>query len=222
MKSKQLRTFMVDEKEMIFNQHYFGELFLKKAAKSGYGIGNYEFEVADALYVDKSAVHNWRMGKNGPGDLEKIQLLANLWNINYKVLLMEVMTMTTTKLNNGLTDREKTALRNVYTSFITYMNIFENSVGFVWNEDGSCFDLRTAYQLYDQTRLTLELEYIDLKKSVYDQLKELYDTELTYTIDVCYDPNEGDNPELQQAETLALYETIVDKFREIVDPYLLA
>ena len=222
MKSKQLRTFIVDDKEMIFNQEYFGKLFLKKAAQGGYRVGEYEFEVADALYVDKSAVHNWRMGINGPGDLEKIQLLANLWNINYKVLLMEVTTMTTTKLNNGLTDREKTALKNVYTAFLNYMNVFENSTGFIWNEDNTSFNMMYAYNLYNQTKYTLESEYIDLKKTVYDKLMEFYNTELTYTLEASYDEEFGDCPEIQQAQTLDLYEHLLKQFKEIVDPYLLA
>ena len=222
MKSKQFRTFMINDKEMIFNQEYFGKLFLKKAAQNGYRVGEYEFEVAEALYVDKSAVHNWRMGKNGPGDLEKIQLLANLWNINYEVLLMEVTTMTTATLKTGLTDREKTALKNVYTAFLNYMNVFENSTGFVWNEDNSSFNMRYAYSLYEQTKYVLEMEYIDLKKSVYDQLKEFYNKELTYTLENCYDEEDGDCPEIQQAQTLDLYEELLKQFKSIVDPYLLA
>lgn len=219
MKSKQLRTFIVDDKEMVFNQKLFGDLFIKKAAKNGFGIGNYEFEIADALYVDKSAVHNWRMEKNGPGDLEKIQSLAKLWNIDYKVLLMEVKTMTTT-LKNGLTDREKIALKNVYTSFLNYMKEFETSVGFVWNEDNTSYNMRYAYHLYEQAKYALELEYIDLKNTVYDRLMEFYCKELTYTLEGCYDAE--DLPEVQLAETQGLYEEMLKQFREIIDPYLLA
>lgn len=221
MKKTQLRTFMVDEKEVVFNQKYFNELFMKHASKKSVGIGVYEYEVAEALYVDKSAVHNWRMGVNGPGDIEKIQSLAKLWNIKYEVLLMEVKTMSTTTKEKGLTDREKIALKNVYSSFLNYMTVFENTVGFIWNEDNTTgFNMLIAYDLYEKTKKALEVEYIDLKATVYDDLKEFYNKELTYTLEAYYSEEEGDCPEVQMAETTALHDELIGKFKTIIDPYL--
>ena len=111
MKKTQLRTFLIDGKEMIFHLDCFRELFLTNASKLNIGIGRYEDEIADALFVDRSAVHNWRMGVNGPGDLDKIRSLAKLWNIEEKVLLKEVNTMVATEKTRTLTDRERTALK---------------------------------------------------------------------------------------------------------------
>lgn len=220
MKEKQLRTFIINEKEMIFNQKYFKEAFLKYASQKSIGIGDYEYEVAEALYVDKSAVHNWRMGVNGPGDIEKIQLLANLWNIKYELLLKEVNVMNTTLNNKKLTDREKDSLKRVYSSLINYLKLFDKTSGFIWNEDGSDFDMRLAYVMYDQTKAVLEMEYIDLKRTVYDQLNDFFDHELTCTLESCYLPEEGDYPELKKAETLGMYMHLMDSFKLIVDSYL--
>ena len=221
MKSKKLRTFIINEKEVIFNQELFRELFLQHASKHGMGIGNYEFEVADALFIDQSSIHNWRMGVNGPGDIEKIRLLANLWNLEYEVLLMEVKTMTTIAKEKSLNDRERNALRNVYVSYLNFLNVFQKTGGFIWNTDNTDFKIAVAYKLYEEAKNILDTEYVDLKASVYDKLKELYNEELTYTLEAYYCEEEGDTPELQIAQTTLLYNDLLGKFREVVDPYLI-
>lgn len=220
MKKKQLRTFILNEKQVVFNQEYFRKLFIANAAKRGVGIGSYEFEIAEALFVDKSAIHNWRMGVNGPGDIEKIQLLADIWNIKYEFLLTEVNEMETTT-KQGMTDREKEALKKVYIAFVNYMNVFENTTGFLWNDDNTDYDIRQAYWWYGQTKNALALEYIDLKRSVYDELEELFDTELTRTLEDHYSEEDGDYPELARAEVLGWAEELREKFKNIIDPYLM-
>ena len=93
MKSKNLRTFTVDEKEMMFNVSMFQTLFKKRAMHNRMTFGAYEEELANHLFVDKSAVHNWRMNVNGPGDIDKIQQIAEFLNINYMMLLTEAQNM---------------------------------------------------------------------------------------------------------------------------------
>ena len=65
MKSKQYRIFNIDGKEMIFDTKKFINLFNLYAQKSCMGIGRYEMELADKLFIDGFAVHNWRFEKNG-------------------------------------------------------------------------------------------------------------------------------------------------------------
>ena len=221
MKKTQLRTFLIDGKAMIFNLDCFRELFITNASKLNIGIGRYEDEIADALFVDRSAVHNWRMGVNGPGDLDKIRSLAKLWNIKEKVLLREVNTMVATGKTRTLTDRERTTLKNVYSSFLNYMKVFNNTAGFNWNEDGSDFNRDVAYNLFDNVVSALEFEYIDLKSTVYDALDNFYRTEIVYTLEGYFAPEEGDTPEGQKAEAVGLYLDLVEKFKNIIDPYLI-
>lgn len=220
MKGKQLRTFLVDGKEVIFYVEHFRDLFIKFAAQKGTGIGNYEYEVAQALFVDRSAVHNWRMGVNGPGDLDKIHLLADLWHIKLESLLTEVKSMSTTKREQVFTEREKIALKKVYTAFIEYMEAFEKSVGFIWDESGQSFNMYEAYGLFHSMKKALKLEYIDLKPTVYDALMKLYDTDLTYTLEGYYNEEEGDCPEMQMDMATDIYNDIVGKFQQIIDPFL--
>ncbi|MBE5864619.1 MAG: hypothetical protein E7292_00205 [Lachnospiraceae bacterium] len=220
MKGKQLRIYVIEDKEMVFNVSLFRDLFRNYAQKKGMRLGEYEYEVAEYLYVDSSTIHSWRMRVSGPGDIEKIKLLAKLWNIKYELLLKEAKRMSTAMQHKELSDREKTALKNVYVSFLNYMGIFKKTAGFIWNEDGTLFNISMAYTLYAQVINALEIEFIDLKGNAYDELKTFYDTELTYTLETYYCEEDGDCPELQQAETEGLYQLLLNQFKQIIVPFL--
>ena len=220
MKSKNLRTFNVDDREMIFDVRYFQEMFIRQAKKNNLRIGEYEEELAKILYVDKSAVHNWRMEVNGPGDIEKIQQIADFWNINYKNLLMEGINMNKVQAESTqkLKDNELMALRNVYRDFLVYMKEFDKSVGFNWNpDDGSEYNAFVALARYEDLKCVLETEYIDLKRTVYDVLETFFDGELSYTLEQV--EVEEDTGSLE-GDVLRLYEYLLGQFKEIVDKYL--
>ena len=221
MKSKKLRTFILNEKEMVFNVRLFQELFNKNAKNNNIGIGVYEEEMSNVLFVDKSAIHNWRMNINGPGSIEIIQKIAKFWNINYEVLLVEVNDMRVEAGNNTkrLSESEKAALKKVYHSFLNYMKTFENTYGFLFNADGSEYDIKNAYFMYENLKYALQLEYVDLKRTVYDELEAFFGGKLTYTLQHEYLPKEDTLDQLE-AETIGAYEDIMNDFKEIVDVYL--
>lgn len=224
MKKKQLRTFVIDDSKMTFNSDFFCYYFTKQASRKKVGICMYEEELATALYVDKAAIHNWRMGVNGPGDLEKIQLLANFWNIKFEMLLTEVKDMSINGSKTKLSDREKSALKNVYCSFLSYLDTFENTAGFVFI-GGECRiseGMELGYTAYKQAKDILEREYIDLKNTLYDELDDFYKGDLFYTLQGCYSPEEGENPEQQQAIVTEMVVELKNKFKSIVDPYIIA
>ena len=221
MKSKKLRTFILNEKEMVFNVRLFQELFNKNAKNNNIGIGVYEEEMSNILFVDKSAIHNWRMNINGPGSIEIIQKIAKFWNINYEVLLVEVNDMRVEASNNTkrLSESEKVALKKVYHSFLNYMIAFKNTDGFLFNVDGSEYDIKNAYLMYENLKYALQLEYVDLKRTMYDELEEFFEGEFTVTLGHGYIPGE-DSLEQLEAEALEKYEELMNKFKEIVDAYL--
>ena len=66
----------------------------------------------------------------------------------------------------------------------------------------------------------LELEYIDLKANVFDELMEFYGKDMTLTLEGYYDPEEGDTPEFMRASAEELKDNLVKQFKEIIDPYL--
>lgn len=221
MKGKQLRTFMADGKEMSFNVRYFQEMFMKLARKENKGIVNYEYEIADALFVDRTTIHNWRMNVNGPGDIEKIQSLASFWNIEYRCLLMEAKSMKTveTEKKQILTESEKHALRNVYRAFLNYMEAFDETTGFIWNQDGSDYDIRNAYVLYDKLKYGLKYEYIDLKRTVYDELEQFVNGTLSASLEGSFNPEEETTEQVIGAAN-EQYECWMNEFKTIVDSYL--
>lgn len=221
MRSKKLRTFWVNETEMIFNIRLFQELFIKYANKNNIGLGAYEEELASILFVDKSAVHNWRMNVNGPGNIEIIQNMARFWHINYETLLMEANDMNIEQDMNTkrLTETEKAALKNVYREFLNYMEQFKNTTGFLLYEDGSDYQITNAYARYENLKLTLKMEYIDLKRTVYNQIQELFNSELSNTLEESFLPEE-ESIEQYEADVMGLYEHLLNVFYEIVDEYL--
>lgn len=221
MKSKKLRTFFVNEKEMIFNVRLFQELFNKYAKKNSIGVGAYEDELADVLFVDKSAVHNWRMNVNGPGNIEIIQKIAEFWNINYEILLTEANNMNETQIINAkkFTETEKEAMKNVYRAFINYMEEFNDTAGFLLYIDGGKYEIANAYARYENLKYALKLEYIDLKRTVYDKLETFFEGELTRTLEHDYEVD--DSIEQLEAETLEEYENMMSMFKNIVDEYLM-
>ena len=55
-----MRTFIVEGKEMQFNLTFFNDIFKARAKQEKKGIGEYEEELAEAIFVEKSTVHAWR------------------------------------------------------------------------------------------------------------------------------------------------------------------
>lgn len=226
MRSKNLRTFTVNEKEMIFNVSVFQTLFKKRAVHNNMTLGAYEEELANHLFVDKSAVHNWRMNVNGPSDIDKIQQIADFLNVNYKILLTEAHDMMEKNNVARLSESEKVALKNVYRTFMNYVNTFEATTGFLYNADGSEYQFGNAYALHDNLCSVLQYEYIDLKRTVYDELEGLFKGAVTATlerytnegyIDDPEDEFDGETPEMR-AESLACH--LREVFYDIIDKYL--
>ena len=228
MKSKNLRTFVVNEKEMIFNVSMFQMLFKKRTLRNNMTFGACEEALANHLFVDKSAVHNWRMNVNGPGDFDRIRQIAEFLNVDYMILLTEAQNMNMVEKNSTmkLSDSEKGALKNVYRTFMNYMNTFDRTTGFLYNQDGSEYPFSNAYVMHDNLCRVLQYEYIDLKRTVYDELEQFFNGRVTYTL-VRYtedgyeddDEFDGETPEMR---TAGLVEYLWKEFYAIIDKYLVA
>lgn len=230
MKSKNLRSFIVNDKEMIFNVGMFQELFKKRASSNNMTYVAFEEELANHLFVDRSAVHNWRFNVNGPGDVDKIRQIASFLHVKYELLLTEVKDMNSTQRDNNnvtrLSDREKEALKNVYGALLNYLNTFDATTGFLYNPDGSCYPFNNAYVLHDNLCSVLRCEYIDLKRTVYDELERFFNGIVTATLERYTEEGyiddedyefDGETPE---SRTTGLVCTLWEEFYGIVDKYL--
>lgn len=133
MKNKTMRTFVVDGKEMQFNLTFFNNIFKTKAKQEKKGIGEFEEELADAIFVEKSTVHAWRNRVNGPSDLDKVQQIAEFFKLEVKDFLLEVEEMMIdntvveekeeVKLSFEFGARERDAFKRVYVEMLHFMRM---------------------------------------------------------------------------------------------------
>ena len=114
-----------------------------------------------------------------------------------------------------LTEIEKDALRRVYHSFLSYMEIFKDTEGFSYVEE----DYGNVYMLFDVVKYDLNQEYIDLKRTVFDKLYAFIDKELSKTIEWC-ESLEPMDFEQEIAAINEMYDHMMNSFKEIVDEYL--
>ena len=147
-----MRTFVVDGKEMQFNLTFFNNIFKTKAKQEKKGIGEFEEELADAIFVEKSTVHAWRNRVNGPSDLDKVQQIAEFFKLEAKDFLLEVDEMITyenREVNKNqdvvvveFGDREKDAFKRVYKEMLNFMDLR-------LKYDGEMLDESRAFSMID-------------------------------------------------------------------------
>lgn len=150
------------------------------------------------------------------------------------------------------TDREKEAVLRIYDQFLCYMEAFKKTGGFTASmslpedEFGPTDDAYTKMQkeLMDNLKHAVYREYIDLRDTVYEELKFLVDngvdsfiySELNkegefddYMDSVCLDEemSEEEQEEMlaqskedEDSFLLAIYVGTMNYFQDIIDPYL--
>ena len=133
MISKNMTTFVVDEKNMIFDSEVFNSLFKSAAKNKSITFTQLEESIADDANLSREAVHNWRFGTNGPAELQTIKTIATTMSItDFKVLLKETGTGKVQQLN----ERQKNAVKRIYDTIIDFLWKFQATDGFndLWLE----------------------------------------------------------------------------------------
>jgi hypothetical protein len=183
MISKELTTFQVDGKDYKFDCKTFDNVFHRRAKEKGMKIAEFEQTLADQIHVSQAAVHNWRMGLNGPSDLDKVKGIAEVLNLDTMNLLIEKRGEMMNR-EQILTDRQLEALRRVFVSIEEFFMTYDETEGFsaYYDYDGKkpvkpCID--AAETAYRKVEKTLRLEYFDLGNTeVYHQLIDFWDEDL--------------------------------------------
>ena len=236
MNGKSLRTFDVDGRRVIFNTARFNRDFREKAKQAGKRLAEYEKEVGRAVYVGPDAVHSWRMGGSGPGDIEKIQTLASFWDLRLEALLKKAPDETKeTTMTTTYTERQLEALRRIYVTISEYLEEY------LWTGNFSSYkhtvtapkELRDTYewgtygfepeeyreQIVEGIRTTKYHEvYLAIMREGFD-LRDLpvYDRILDYWADTLHELY-WDGFFLPQGSTLHdYYEFALDELHEILD-----
>ena len=114
-----MKKFEIDGKIFTFSFSKFSELFKNYRRNDVWSHFNkrkkttdkLEQELADKLGVQKSTIHSWKFGPDGPNDLETIINLANCLELdNYIYLLKEE----TSKIK--LTDLQLQSVKRIYNT----------------------------------------------------------------------------------------------------------
>ena len=90
-----------------------------------------ERSLGEAVGVEQSTVHNWRLSRNAPSSLDIVETIAGYLGVETEGLLIdhrEVATM------DRLTDRQRGAIARVYREIEDYLYLFVHTNGFAWPE----------------------------------------------------------------------------------------
>ncbi|MGN0448535.1 MAG: hypothetical protein ACI4GC_08325 [Acutalibacteraceae bacterium] len=184
--------FRIEDKDYSFNFSSFNNAFNNYHKAKKLSIGKAEQRIADELYVTCSAVHNWRCKKNGISDLETVKKLADLFNVDYMILLEESREAV---MKEKYTDLQIQSIKRIYDEIIDFLYYFSETNGFnnLWikySNNGMPKNLieSTIYEFADaeirkiDARLQKEFFYLrDL--SIYDALYEYIWEDLMSTYD---------------------------------------
>ena len=234
------RFFEHEGRVVIFDHKAFRRLF-DKAARANGGIGAYETSMAQSLCVTAEAVHNWRMGTNGPGDIERIEEIAAFLGVRANSLMKD---REEKPMVEPLKDYERAALSRVYVKVFDFLCLYSDTDGFVWKtydtsemhgaffrQFGTVANLRSiersdlAYESFEDVVRALEREYVNLgHHPLYAQLDEFIEGTLLKVFDGKLDPDYRVHPHEFFPE-ITDWTTETDAMRAldaIVDPYLVA
>lgn len=230
-----MKKFEIDGKIFTFSFSKFSELFIIYGRKYVYSRVKYdekqgladklEQEFADKLGVQKSTIHSWKFGPDGPNDLETIINLANCLQLdNYIYLLKEE----TTKIK--LTDLQLQSVKRIYDALVGFLHEFEVTGGFdMWDEEVEgdliyCEGDIDAYihKLDDKIHLVFRQEYFflydlpiynELLNYMHEDLVETYDGKLGYGYR--YDAISKGNPTTKDD-----YIKAMNKLNSIIEKYI--
>ena len=235
MVSKKLRTFIVDGKEVIFDIAKFKGLFVERADRAKKNLGEYEYDLANELFVDGSAIHNWRMGLNGPGDLDKIHTIEKYWHLSENSLLTEAKQM---ENKRPLSDGERRILADIFEKLDSILFEFQMTELYEFDLDDvicgtpeeECAeyngDPRKEWREFDHL---MDEAYFLLRQDIYKQLIEF--KELVYTatcggfesiktaFSLNFELEDLRGPHCIPVEEYVYY-PVIYHFKEIVEPYL--
>ena len=117
MKSKRTTGFIIDDSEYVFSRMQFNQAFEFYRKDKKAKVLDLEYDLAEAVSVSREAVHNWRQGYNGPGDLSSIKKMAELLGCNYMTLL-EVRK--DKKMVNNYTDEQMDSIKKIFDAISDY------------------------------------------------------------------------------------------------------
>lgn len=187
MKSKQTKIFDINGVGYQFDKTSF-QTFVK-AYMHREGVHQYEvFElISSDINVTPEAIKQWYYGNNGPGDIDMIKQMANIFGITSYLSLMvrkkeekQMVSMTTLQIES---------VKRIYDTIIEFLDDFNRTDGFtgaLWYEyvrQGSRDPEQDLYEYSENkmavVNLILQKEYFYLRNTdIYNELCEYCDNDL--------------------------------------------
>lgn len=169
MISKKMRRFCIDDEKYCFDTEAFKTCFNKFAKDNDIQKGQLEENLADNLYLSKDAIHAWKCGNNGPGELEYIKKLSELLNVPYMYLLKKVVEE---KIVEKYSVEQVESIKRVYDVIIDFLEEFDRTDGF----NDLFYDFKDAYDKEIIKPIEKdENDFIDeLKTYVEDRARDIY------------------------------------------------
>lgn len=186
------RKFRIEDKDYCFNFSSFKYAFTKYRNREKLKVAEAEQRIADKLYVSSSAVHNWCHQKNGISDLDAIKKLADLFDVDYMILLEESREDI---MKEKYTDLQIQSIKRIYDEIIEFLFYFSETNGFsnLWikyENKGVPKNLieSTIYEFADteirKIGMRLQKEFFYLRDlSIYDTLYDFVDVDLVNIYD---------------------------------------
>jgi transcriptional regulator with XRE-family HTH domain len=181
-----IRVFTINDKKMQFSCSAFKTIFDTYKKQNSATKSKTEQDLADKLNVSADTIHGWYYGKNGPGSLDDIKVLAHALGLNDYTLLLE--NADGGKSMSQLTSDQVHSVKRIYDSIIEFLDVFINTEGFnsYWyplKEEGY---ENPEYKIYDiaegevhKVSLILDKEYFYLRNTeIYDELSEYVSEDL--------------------------------------------
>ena len=188
MISKKTKSFLIEGENYCFDIESFRFYFNKFAKENEIKIMKLEENIADKLYLTKEAVHNWRFGSNGPGDLDLIKKLSDLINVKYVDLLKKTEEEKTLE---KYTTEQVVSIKCVYDVIIDFLDEFYRTDGF----NDLFYDFKEAYEkeiiktiekdgqdFVEDIKIYVENKVADIYKVIKKERFYLRNTEIYYKL----------------------------------------
>lgn len=173
-----------DGKSYIFNHRAF-KVELKRIALAAKkenkvaSIEEYEEKLADKLAVTPSAIKQWKYGKNGVSDIDRVKEIARCLGLeNYQDLLTQIdkEEKDGRDMNNNIyLEEERKAAREVFNGMIKVINTYRDTGAY------SCYDPicgvpseAEVMAMNDEVREIIQRARFDMPKETYDKLESFY------------------------------------------------
>lgn len=233
MVSRETKRFLINGKYYRFNRESFNRYFDEYSKSAGISKRALEEQIADRIHVSDAAIHNWRSGSNGPGDLDSIRILSESIYVNDYMIFLKVIEEKAPM--KALTEKQVEAVKRIYDAIIDFLEEFRKTDGFstLWYDyKDQCFRNPTS-KVYDYVEAKHNVvQVVYTKEYLYLHDTSIYDELYEYINNVLYDAyNEKVEPQYRSQcfssdegayvfSSFYDYDNALTRINEIIDKYI--